>query len=67
MTLYIILSTKPGVVTRYDNVIEVIADRESQTVYLKQRILGRFKPQSTKRYEQFTHPVIENVKSIESN
>lgn len=67
MTLYIIVEDKPGIVTRYDNVVEVIANRESQSVYLKQSVLGRYKPHSTKRYEQFTHPVIENVKSIESN
>jgi hypothetical protein len=67
MTLYIVTEDKPGIVTRYDNVIEIIADRESQTIYIEQVVWGRHKPNSIERYKNFECRNLTNVKSIESN
>lgn len=34
MTIYIRLKDNPDIVTRYDNVFEVLADRESGTIFI---------------------------------
>jgi hypothetical protein len=67
LTLYIRQSSQPDIVKRYDNVCEIVADRESQTIYLKQIVWGRHKPYSTERYKHWTHSNLENVISVESN